>query len=107
MNGRLVFEVAGKKGDLSSADAAALDFVFDLTTQWSVQRSELRDQDIWVYGSNFPMEPGRLACIIDSGSSQRFSCAVVQNVTLLRCSTQSFSGSVGITVRDLTTGASS
>jgi len=30
MAGRLVFEVAGKKGDLSQKDATALDFVFDL-----------------------------------------------------------------------------
>ena len=107
MVGRLVLEVAGKKGDLSQKDVAALDFVFDLTTQWSVQHSELRDQVVWVYGNNFPTEPGRLACIIDSGSSKRFSSAVVQNITLLRCSAQSFSGSLGITIRDLATGASS
>lgn len=68
---------------------------------------ELRGQDVLVYGSNFPTEPGRLACIIDSGSSQRFSSAVAQNATLLRCSAQSFSGSLGVTVRDLATGASS
>lgn len=32
MAGRLVFEVAGKKAELSQMDAAILDFVFDLVT---------------------------------------------------------------------------
>ena len=81
----MLYEIHSHEGVLSPREATALNFSVKLLLGWSVVRIELRDSDILLYGSNFPKEEGRLACIIDGHSGQRFSSAVIVDETLLRC----------------------